>query len=151
MKKILLVLCSLAVFPLSAQVGNITYIQQLAQKPRAQYSDAVRLFVLQSNRQYTSFSQGVGVLKKDGILPDKTYSENDPLRRGFVALLASRYFSTSDSVMYSIFGTERYAYVSCVSLKLMEGGRSEWDYLSGSELIEIMSRVSARMEDRNEK
>jgi hypothetical protein len=52
--------------------------------------------------------------------------------------------------MYSIFGTERYAYTSCVSLKLMGGGKSEWDYLSGSELIEIMSKVSARVEARNE-
>jgi len=150
MKKILLLLCTLAVFPLHAQVGTITYLQQLAQKPTAQCSDAVRLFVLQIGKPYTNFSKGIDLLKKEEILPDKDYAEDDSLRRGLFALMVSRYLSRSDSFMYSIFGTERYAYTSCVSLKLMGGGKSEWDYLSGSELIEIMSKVSARVEARNE-
>jgi hypothetical protein len=154
MKKILIVLLSAVILsPLAAQnEGSIAFIQQLSQKQTAECADAVRLFVLQSGMTYKNFDQGLEYLVQTGVLKTKEgYADKIPLRRGLLALMTTRYLKTSDSFMYSLFGSERYAYTSCVSQKLMEGGRSEWDYISGSELIEVLGKISAKKEDSDAK
>jgi hypothetical protein len=152
-KKLMVLLGILILSPLAAQnEGSIAYIQQLSQKQTAECSDAVRLFVLQSGKAYTNFNQGLEYLVQTGVLKTKEgYQEKKPLRRGQLALMTTRYLMESDSFMYSLFGSERYAYTSCVSLKLMEGGRSEWDDISGSELIEVLGKISAKKEEGNAK
>jgi hypothetical protein len=152
-KTVLVLLGALILSPLAAQnEGSIVYIQQLSQKQTAECGDAVRLFVLQNGKAYTNFNQGLEFLVQTGILKTKEgYTEKMPLRRGLLALMTTRYLLTSDSFMYSLFGSERYAYTSCVSEKLMEGGHSEWDYISGSELIEVFGKISARKEESNAK
>jgi len=154
MKKIFMVLLAVMILtPLAAQnEGSIAYIQQLSQKPTAECADAVRLFVLQSGKTYTNFNQGLNFLVQTGVLETKEgYTEKMPLQRGLLALMTTRYLMKSDSFMYSLFGSERYAYTSCVSEKLMDGGGSEWDYISGSELIEVFGKISAKKEDSNAK
>ncbi len=41
-----------------------------------------------------------------------------------------------------MFRTERYAFRACASRGLMDANNSEWDKLSGEELLEIMAKVS---------
>ena len=153
MKKFTMVLfavaCALA--PLSAQnINTVTYVQDLAKKDAATAGDAVRMFVLQSGQKFSDFTSGVETLKSSGILPEGNYTEDDSLRRGLLALMSARYLKINDSVWYVMFGTERYAYAACVSDKLMKGGLSASETVTGPELIEVMGAISSRTEGSDE-
>jgi hypothetical protein len=55
--------------------------------------------------------------------------------------MIARYLDLKDLLLYRLFKIERYAYQACVAAEIMEANRSEYDKLSGEELIEIMSTV----------
>jgi hypothetical protein len=56
--------------------------------------------------------------------------------------MAARFLNLKQSLMYNIFGIERYAYRACLADNLFSGDGSENDLISGSELIELFSRVN---------
>jgi hypothetical protein len=105
---------------------------------------------LQTGRSYTDFSSGVAELKAAGLLPDREYSADEPLRKGMLALMSARYLKLDDSVWYMLFGTERYAYAACVSGGVMRGGGSTSETVSGPELIEVIGILSSRTEGSDE-
>jgi hypothetical protein len=51
-----------------------------------------------------------------------------------------------DSLMYMILPLERYAFKACIAENIMQTEGSEWDAVSGGELIEIMTAVSVILE-----
>jgi len=128
-------------YPQSMVVLN--YINELGNKERASFGDIVKLIALDMGEKTLGFESDLSVLNaRKKIAGNYNLSENAPLRKGTAARLIARYLRLTDSVMYNIFGTERYAYRACVAADIMIADGSEWDYVSGEELLEIMRRVS---------
>ncbi|MFH0975302.1 MAG: hypothetical protein V1874_05905 [Spirochaetota bacterium] len=146
MKKILLYIisaCILTSSQLSAQnLQSIEFINNVADKDKALYADGINFFMLVTGKKIQSFEENIRVLNREGITTGITLTKNSPLRRGALALMLARYLRLGDSLFYKIFGTERYAYRACAANKLMSYDGSEWETLSGGELIEIMTNVS---------
>jgi hypothetical protein len=144
MKKALTFLAALILSTplLSQDLSEINIITGIADKPAATFSDAVNLFVIVSGEK----ARG-DVMKTSGIqniTRGMNYRAEDPLRRGALALMIARHLDLRGTLLYSIFRTERYAYKVCVKNHVMESDGSEWDRLSGGELVEIMRKVSAK-------
>jgi len=127
--------------PLMPQ-DSVTFINALGEKETATYGDAVTIFIYVANKTPRGFSQDVGVLRDAGISSGMEYTADRPLRRGIVARMVARHMNLKGSLMYMIFGTERYAYTACVEGGVMDPNGSEWDVLSGEELIEVISRMT---------
>ena len=133
--------------PIAVQkVATVEYLQNLSKSEHATVGDAVRLFSLQSGKGYKNFDAGLSSIKQEGILPEKQYDEQDNLSRGLLAFMVARYLKLSDSLWFNLFGAERYAYNACASAKIMPEGKSEWDRMSGPDLIEMLGKISERTE-----
>ncbi|MCP4134773.1 MAG: hypothetical protein GY754_27610 [bacterium] len=131
-----------SVVPASGQnIGSLSFIHQLGDKEKASLEDGVTFFVLTMGQTSSSFDANVAALKAKTLLNDSKYDKNAPLRRGLLAGMICRYLKLGDSLFYKIFGTDRYAFRACIAAGLMDVDGSEWDILSGEELIEIMARV----------
>ena len=139
---ITLMLCFYAsVNPQSMSVLN--YVNELGDRKQATFGDIVTLLVLDMGEKTLGFESDLSVLNvRNKIAAGYNLRENAPLRKGAAARLIARYLRLSDSLMYNIFGTERYAYRACVAAGIMIADGSEWDYVGGEELLEIMRRVS---------
>ena len=59
-----------------------------------------------------------------------------------------RFLKLDDSLLYNITRAKRYAFRLCVSEGIMKFNGSEYDKISGSELIEVVSKVSEKKGDR---
>ena len=129
---------------LAQDTGNINYYAELGDRPVATVGDAVKLFALTMGQKPKNFEAGKQYLIKEGVFPDKSYAEGDPLRRRTAAYMAARYLKLGDSIMYSIFKNERYAVTACGANEIMPADKSEWDVLSGAELMEIVARTAER-------
>ena len=137
-----LVLCLYAsAYPQSMSVLN--YVNELGNREQASFGDIVKLIVLDMGEKTLGFESDFSVLcARNKIAFGYNLYENTPLRKGVAARLIARYLSLTDSLMYVIFGTERYAFRACVAAGIMIADGSEWDYVSGDELLEIMRRVA---------
>jgi hypothetical protein len=146
MKKIALIIISIyIVFSsqlLAQNISNIEFINTTADKDRAFYSDGIHFFMLVTGKKVQSFEENIKILDREGITSGITFIKNSPLRRGALALMLARHLKLGDSLFFAIFKTERYAYRACAASNLMSYDGSEWDILSGGELVEIMSKVS---------
>ncbi len=135
----------LAGFPAAAQdAGSLAFVNQLDDKASATWGDAVRFFVLTMGGQSAGFRKDIQFLNSRGISTNIGLAEGDTLRKGAAALMVARYLKLSDSLWYSIFGTQRYAFRACASAGIMPANGSERDIISGPELIEIM-RITGEM------
>ncbi|MBP7602568.1 MAG: hypothetical protein KBA15_01465 [Spirochaetes bacterium] len=145
LKTAVMLLAMLFVLPAVAQdMTNINFYAELGDRPVATVGDAVKLFALTMGQKPRDFNTGKQYLVKEGVFPDKSYAESDPLRRRTAAYMAARYLKLGDSLMYSMFKNERYAVVACGANGIMPADKSEWDVLSGAELMEIVARVAER-------
>ena len=128
---------------LSAQdMGSIDFIHKVAEKQKTTFSDAVNFYILTLDKQPASFEANLSLLNKEGITTGYDLSGDTTLRRGVLARMVARHLKLSDSAWYNIFGSERYAFRACVAAGIMPANGSEWDKVSGEELIEIMRRVA---------
>jgi len=124
---------------LTAQgISPIVFINELDGKKVATYGDALRMFRLQIRTNKVSNSYLL-----------KGYFDEIPLTKGMVSLMIARYLNLKKSFMYKIFDTERYAYRACLANKLFSELRSENDLMSGSELIELFTRVDEFNKGKN--
>jgi len=130
---------------LNAQSGSVALVEKISMKETATNADAVAVFTYQIGKQYTNYNQGIAALKEAGLITGGEYAENAPLKRGFLALLTARYLELSDSLWFALFKSERYAYRACVSAGVMKGEMSEWDFISGPELIECAGKLAMEM------
>ena len=111
-------------------ISSIMFINELDGKKTATYGDALRMFSFQ-----------VGTISRSGSYLLKGHSDNSPLTKGMASLMTARYLKLSKSLMYNIFDIERYAYRACLADKLFNEFGSENDMISGSELIELFTKV----------
>ncbi|MFC1671077.1 hypothetical protein ACFL20_11860 [Spirochaetota bacterium] len=140
-----ILMITLIALPLFSQgVGNLQYINDLGNKKIATNGDAVKFFMMAMDKTPGAFKTDVSKLKKLGVLRSTDIDEKSPLRRGVIANMVVRHLKLRDSLLYIIFGTDRYAYRVCAARRIMDYDGSEWDIISGEELIEIMSNVTGK-------
>lgn len=125
-------------------MGSLTFIENLGNKKKATFGDAVTFYMLTLDKKRTGFARDLASLQKEGIAAGYDLKADDVLRRGVIARMVARHLKLKDSLWYVVFGTERYAYRACVATGLMSPRGSEWDKVSGEELIEIMRHVGER-------
>lgn len=141
----LALLCSATVTRAADQTG---FLIALGEKKQATVEDAVTLYTYLLGKIPGTFKANVDNLKKEAILKaSKDYRPDQRLRKGLLAGMIARHLKLKDSLLYLIFGTDRYAHRACIADAIMETEGSEWDPLSGDQLIEIMGIVASRMED----
>lgn len=146
-KKLLVLLYTLLILPALAQSpGNLAFINDLGEKGTATFSDAVTFFLLIENKQPGEFRANLDELNKQRITQGIEEAENAPLTQGTLALMIARGLKLKDSLFFLMTGTRRYAFRTCVSANIMDADTSEWDTMSGEQLIEIMTKVSETME-----
>ena len=138
--KFLCILILLFTIPLFSQ--GINYINNLGEKKVATYDDALRMFMMEIRKNPAGFNANKRVLDRAGITVKMDYKKDQNLRRGILCKMIARYLDIKDSLFYLMFRTERYAFRACVSRGLMDANNSEWDKLSGEELLEVMAQVS---------
>ncbi|MBN2402827.1 MAG: hypothetical protein JXN64_10560 [Spirochaetes bacterium] len=135
--------CILVSSHLFAQnIANIEFINNIADKNKTTFENGIHFFMLTAGKKVQSFEDNMKLLNREGITSGINYSKESPLKRGALALMIARYLKLGDSIFYAIFKTERYAYRACAANNIMSYDGSEWDTLHGSELIEIMTKVS---------
>jgi hypothetical protein len=127
---------------------SVNFIDQLDDKKIATYEDAVAFFMIEIGIPPAGFEYNKIILDRTGITKGMTYLKNTPLRRGMISLMIARHLKIKDSLFFLISGSERYAFRACAAFGIMDENNSEWDPLSGEELIEIMSRLSAQGVDK---
>ncbi len=146
MRKLAAVWLALALAaPLAAQdMGDFTFIDELASKKEATQGDAVRMFVIHLGKNPTTFAANLRVLEKENIVRGMKLAENKKLRRGTLALMAARQLKLGDSLLYAVFGGGRYAVTACVANDVMTSEGGEWDVISGGELVEVIGKMSEK-------
>jgi len=123
---ILLTILSSAV--VGQDISQIMFINELDTKRTATYGDALRMFGFQT-----------GTLPESHLL--KGYDDNSKLTKGMASLMIARHLGLQKSLMYRIFGTERYAYRACVAEKFFSAVGSEHDLMSGPQLIGLFGKI----------
>jgi len=123
-------------------IANIDFINIVADKEKTTFDEGIHFFLMTAGKKIQSFEENMKVLNREGITSGINFTKDSPLRRGVLAQMIARYLKLGDSLMYMIFGTERYAYRICAANNIMTYEGSEWDTLSGGELVEIMTKVS---------
>jgi hypothetical protein len=151
--RLLIVVLLLVTIPLFAQrsrrgdqtIKNVTFVHEIAEKDAVSFGDAVRFLVLILGKEPTNTLAGdLNILKGAGITAGLNYTENISMKKGMLALIIADYLKLGDSLFYMIFKTQRYAFRACIANDIMDYDASEYDSISGGELIEIMSKVSER-------
>jgi hypothetical protein len=140
-KQIAILVIIVACTTISAPPGDLGFIHNLAEMKQTTFNDAVQFFSLTIFKQSYTFKQNLSMLQRKGIAKGMNYKYNAPLTKGMICLMAARYNKLSDSLLYMIFKTERYAFRVCASHRIVKYEGSEWDPISGEELIEIMNRT----------
>lgn len=150
--RLLIVVLLLVTVPLLAQrsrrgdtVKNVTFVHEIAEKDAVNFGDTVRFLVLILGKEPTNtLASDLAILKGAGITAGLQHAESIPMKKGMLALILADYLKLGDSLFYMIFKTQRYAFTACIANGIMDYDASEYDSVSGGELIEIMSKVSER-------
>ena len=124
------------------KISQVTFINEIADKEQVTYGEGIQFFLMVIEKKIGSFQENVNFLNKEGLTKGITLTKDSPLRRGTLSLILARHLKLSDSLLYNIFKSERYAYRACAAKEIMEYDGSEWEILSGGELVEIMTKVS---------
>ena len=142
---LLLLLCPLIAFS-QGNLNSLDFTEKLGSKNIVTLKDAVSFFMFALDKKPGKFEKDISELQKLGILKKnkKKYQGKNHLRMGFLCNIIVPYLKLDDSMMYRIFKTDRYAHRTCVASGIVREGTSEWNKLSGEELIEIMSIVIER-------
>jgi len=128
-------------------MGSLTFIENLGNREQATLGDAVTFYMLTLNKPARGFKADLSALKRLGILDAGALLDSgkkDVLRKGVIAGMIARHLKLRDSIWYLVTGFDRYAYRACVAAKILPPKGSEWDKVSGEELIEMMRRVGER-------
>lgn len=129
----LLILCMAT----TAFAQSAVLAMKVAQKQQATVEDAVTLFV--------QVTKGGAQAKMDelitqGVLPSGVKPET-PLTKGILAYMIAKHVQLSNSLMFTIFKSRRYAVTACVAAGYLPSGSGEYDPVSGVELLEAIGRV----------
>ena len=125
---------------------EINFVNELAGKKVVTFGDAVAMYLYTLGKAPAGFDANVAALRDLKLLKASSYNRETPLRRGMLALMVARHLKLKGSFFYLMFDTRRYAHRACVAERIMDANSSEFDTMTGDELIEIMAIVSERME-----
>lgn len=114
---------------------------QIADKQVAAVEDAVALFMYSTEGKSSGYAKDASILKNKGILP-AIYEPKTPLTKGVLAYMLARHLKINRSLMFNIFNVRRYAVTACVAKGYLPAGSGEFDRVSGTELLEIMGKLS---------
>jgi hypothetical protein len=128
--------------------GPIDIINDIGDKKTTTVGDGIKLFLMTIEKPAAGYQENLAALKKLNVIVKIGYRENEPLRKGFICMLIANHLKLNNSLLYLIFKTERYAHRACAAAGLTPHNGSEWDKLSGEELIEIMGLFDKYMEDK---
>ncbi len=128
--------------------GQMNFINDLAGKKEVTFEHAVKFYMYTLGKVSTNFDADVKTLRDMKILKAAKYEKGRPLRRGMLALMIARHLKIKNSLFFLMFDTRRYAHRACVGAQIMDVDTSEFDLMSGDELIEAMAAVSERMEGK---
>jgi len=146
MKKLFLMMVSAGILlsgsaGFAQKTGEIEWLNEIDKKQVVSYGEAVNLFVYQMEKTPTTFEQDNSSLASEGIALDG-YSQESILTKGMLAKMSARYLNLGGSLMYIIFGTERYAFKACVAYGIFAEDGSSSDKVSGPAMIEVFSKIS---------
>ena len=118
---------------LAQAFDEVGFLDTLGKKKLVTVNDGLNLFELVINKKQPS-------QKADP-------KNNVPLKKGYIALLVADNLKLTDSVIYTLFKSERYAFRVCVAHNLLNIDGSEYDLMSGEELIEFL-RLASEYKDK---
>jgi hypothetical protein len=126
----------------------MNFVNELAEKKAVTFGDAVTMYIYTLGRVPAGFNADIKTLKAMNLLKAARYDKDKTLRRGMLALMVARHLKLKGSLFYLMFDTQRYAHRACVADKIMDANTSEFDKISGDELLEVMGVVADRMEGK---
>lgn len=143
----LIIASAILILPFSGvipqEMSNITFINELADKNQATFSDGVRFFVMVTERKTLNYNESLNALKEKSIVDkDIDLDGKSPLRKGILAMMIANKLDLDDSLLFKIFRINRYAFRACAAEGIMDYNGNEYDTMTGGELIEIMTNVS---------
>ena len=133
----ILLLMLLSASAISQNMVPLLFINELDAKKTTTYGDALRMFRFH-----------VRTNSRSGEYMLKGYYDDLPLTKGMASLMVASYLGLNKSLMFDIFGRERYAYRACLADKLFSESGSENDLMSGPELIELFAKIDEFNKDR---
>lgn len=133
-------------FGFAQDAGQINFLNDLAGKKEVTFEQGVKFYLYTLGKFPVNFDIDVKALRDLKMLKAPKYDKNRPLRRGMLALMIARHLKIKNSLFFLMFDTRRYAHRACVGAKIMDVDTSEFDLMTGDELIETMAAVSERME-----
>jgi hypothetical protein len=110
------------------ETDEVGFLDALGKKSAASISDAQTLFKMVLEKKYTP----------SAAVEDK----NSSVKKGYIAYLVAGNLGLTDSLLFNLSRSQRYAFRVCVAHKLMNADGSENDMMSGEELIEFLRLAS---------
>ena len=136
--------------------AEVSFFRVLAAKPNATMEDVIKaaymLNVGESASEKMTFPKTCDIMIQKKFIKKSHAKDPDKLaNRGHVAYMVCKALGIRGGLTTRIFGiSERYGFRECVYLGLMPEG-SQWDKVSGSELVGIMAHAADYQEKRRPK
>lgn len=118
------------------------FFNTLIEKETATFEDCVKSFCYMSEIEVTGdFDMDVDNLK--AVIPDfpRKYSASKPLIIGDFALLAMQFLKIDGGLFYRVTSVGRYASRELTFINFLPANTSEYEKLSGIELMQLLRRV----------
>ena len=151
MKKFILLFCFIFTLPLLF-CNQVEFLNQLCEKEKASFSDCIKCFCYLNNIDTSDdFEDNVTNLQKHIQYMPKKYSENKTATIGDFSLLAIQFLNIKTGIFYLITKSGRYASRELNQLNIIPFNTSEWQEISGIELIRLLQKVDEYAQERKNK
>ena len=119
------------------------YLEKLSKKEKASYQDAVYLVAAYTGKlsENSSFNDHIDLLKKEYPKLKEKKPERI-LRIGDLAYLICTVKNIKGGIWYSVSKSGRYATRELIYKQIFPQGVSEWDIVSGMELLNTLGKVA---------
>jgi hypothetical protein len=143
MKKYLILLFLIFSYSLfSEPIGEIEFIEKLNEQKTATYDDCVKVFCYIYKTDVTDdFNVNVENLKANIKKIPKGYKPERKLDIGTFSVFAMQYLKIESGLFYLASHSGRYAVREMAIRGLVPNNTSEWESLSGPELIRYIQKV----------
>jgi len=140
MKKLIIIFFLCLTYFLHSQ--QIEFIDNLYKQKNATYYDCIKSFCYLNNLEVTNnFEKDLESLKKIIKYLPKNIPDEKKLSLGNFSLLAIQYLKIESGMMYFATHSGRYASRELMMRGLIPFNASEWEEMSGAELISNLQKV----------
>lgn len=127
---------------ISSYANQNEFIVLLSEKKEASFEDAVISFCYLYNIEIkNAFEENVENLKRYIKIFPKRYEKEKKLTVSDFSLLAIQYLNIKSGLFYLITKNGRYASRELMLINIIPFNKSEWDIISGIELIKLLQKV----------